>query len=283
MTAYRMLSDDFISKHRAFMAANSKTMLSPDSRGAHDAVTPELRRQLARMTPAQKREIKLAMDAGEDPNGDLNEKKFAAKLLESLGDGRDDSGFGEKLIRLLDQCFPGCCGDLTGEDEEVGETDYSPEEDMAGDDDDEEKKERLDFKSAGATRKLTPEQMERRRKMVEGERQPEEADDDDYSISGQFRRAHAANDQPPKFPGSPRVGGKLVGMDEASDYARRFPETRRIALDDNFGKKELQVPRSLLNKLAFDARVAKRVNQELDDVVDDYEARFPETARIGLR
>jgi hypothetical protein len=248
MTAYRMLSDDFIDKHRAFMAANSKTMLSSDSRGAHDAVTPELRKQLARMTPAQKREIKLAMDAGEDPNGDLDEKKFAAKLLGAIGDGRDDSGFGEKLIRLLDQCFPGCCGELAGEDEEAGETGYSPEEDMADDDED---------------------------------------DDDDWSPEGQFRNAaKAANDTfnsaeqpgpaaksgPRPFPGMPRTGGKLVGMDEASDdYSRRFPETRRIGLDDNYGKQS-SVPRS--PTLAFDAKVAKRVNSTLDDA-DDYDKRFP--------
>jgi hypothetical protein len=33
MSQYRMLSDDFVSKHRAFMQANSKTMISPDNRG----------------------------------------------------------------------------------------------------------------------------------------------------------------------------------------------------------------------------------------------------------
>jgi hypothetical protein len=254
MTAYRMLSDDFLSKHRAFMAANSKTMLSNDSRGAHDAVTPELRKQLARMTPAQKREIKLAMDAGEDPNENLDEKKFAAKLLQALGDGRDDSGFGEKLIRLLDQTFPGCCGELTEDDEVQEETMANRDGGGAEDDDDE----------------------------------------DDWSPEGQFRKAaKAANDTfnsaeqpgpaaksgPKPFPGMPKPGGKLVGMDAASDdYSRRFPETRRIGIDDNYGKQS-SVPRSPLNKLAFDAKVAKRVNSTLDDA-DDYEKRFPTTFGI---
>jgi hypothetical protein len=251
---YKLLSDKALQEFKVFCAAGRLPRPDKLTQGAFDSLSPELKRRLAQLTPKQKREVAIALDAGEDPNGDLDVKKFATKLLEGMGDGQDDSGFGEKLIRLLDQCFPGCCGELTGEDEEAGETGYSPEEDMADDD-----------------------------------------EDDDWSPEGQFRKAAndtfnsaeqpgpAAKSGPRPFPGMPRTGGKLVGMDEASDdYARRFPETKRIGIDDNFGKKELSVPRSPLNKLAFDARVAKRVNQELDDV-DDYDARFPETARIGLR
>ena len=255
---YKLLSDQALREFKIFCAAGRLPKPDNLTKGAFDSLSSELKSRLAQLTPKQKREVAIALDAGEDPNGDLDVKKFATKLLEGMGDGQDDSGFGEKLIRLLDQCFPGCCGDLTGgQDEEAGETGYSPEEDMADDD-----------------------------------------EDDDWSPEGQFRKAAndtfnsaeqpgpAAKSGPRPFPGMPRTGGKLVGMDSAADYARRFPEAQRIGLDDNFGKKELQVPRSPLNRLSLNKRDRLAFDEAVNEACsgeEDYLSRFPEAAHIQVR
>jgi hypothetical protein len=240
---YKLLSDRALHEFKIFCAAGRLPRPDKLTQGAFDSLSPELKSRLAQLTPKQKREVAIALDAGEDPNGDLDVKKFATKLLESLGDGRDDSGFGEKLIRLLDQTFPGCCGDLTGEDEEAGETGYSPEEDMADDDE----------------------------------------DDDDWSPEGQFRKAAKANDTPPHFKGMPKVGGGMVAQDsfrrQFPEASRIGVSPYPVRMNGN--GPPTMVPRSSLNKkdrLAFDAGVNEACSGE-----EDYLSRFPEAAHIQVR
>jgi hypothetical protein len=137
---YRLLSDEALQKFKIFCAAGRLPRPDKLTKGAFDSLSPQLKRQLGQLTPAQKKELRLGMDVGENEGGQPYDKDTINRLMQSVhnlaGDmpGTKDDEFTGKLMRFLDKTFPGCCGELSGEDEEAGETGYSPEEDMADDD-----------------------------------------------------------------------------------------------------------------------------------------------------
>jgi hypothetical protein len=71
---------------------------------------------------------------------------------------------------------------------------------------------------------------------------------------------------------------------ESSGAMTAFPETQRIGMDAYpcmMNGNPTTIPRSPLNRLAFDSKTARRVDRELSDA-EDYAARWPDTQRIGL-
>jgi hypothetical protein len=262
---YKLLSDRALQEFKVFCAAGRLPRPDRLTKGAFDSLSSELKSRLRQLTPAQKREVALALDAGEDPDGsgrqqdDQYDRKTVERLIDAVngGDlGNDDGEFGQKVLRLLEKTFPNSVGNMSGDD---ADQDEPPVNNLGG------------SRASTATQKATGKWRDTENNLGSDD---EDDVEEDWSPEGQFKKAHAANDRPPAFPGMPKPGGKLVGMDAASDdYSRRFPETRRIGLDDNYGK-QLSVPRSPLNKLAFDEKAARRINRELDDA-DDYEKRFP--------
>jgi hypothetical protein len=267
---YRLLSNEALQKFRIFMAGGKLPRPDRLTQGAFDSLSSELKNRLRQLTPSQKREVALALDAGEDPNesgrqqGDQYDRKTVERLIDAVngGDlGNDDGEFGQKVLRLLEKTFPNCVGKMS---EDHADRDEPPGNILGG------------SRASTATQKQTGKWRDTENNLGSDD---EDDDEEDWSPEGQFKKAHAANDQPPAFPSMPKPGGKLVGMDAASDdYSRRFPETKRIGLDDNYGKQS-SVPRSPLDKLAFDEKAGRRINRELDDA-DDYEKRFPTTFGI---
>ena len=103
-----------------------------------------------------------------------------------------------------------------------------------------------------------------------------EAQDDVFNSSE--AGGQASRPGPAPFFGQPQPGGKLRG------YDRAFPETQRIGMDAYpcmMNGNPTTIPRSPLNRLAFDSKTARRVDRELSDA-EDYAARWPDTQRIGL-
>jgi hypothetical protein len=207
------------------------------------------------MTPKQKNELRLAMDAGEnqhDETGWKNEtgEKTIAKLIQSLeGDMGDDTGFTEKMMSHLNRTFPGCLGEVTGEDDEQAMCDNEGAED------------------------------EDDRDFDDGESEHDRWRDENANDTwGNWKRG--GGDQPPSFKGMPKVGGGMVAQDS---YRRQFPEASRIGTSlfpvrMNGDGPVTMVPRSSLHRrdrIAFGAHI----NSLSDD--GDYAEAFPDAAKIG--
>jgi hypothetical protein len=193
---------------------------------------------LRQLTPAQKRELKLAMDMEPGTSGQKPwDEKTVAQLVESLDglEGQRHDGFVSRLLSHLDKVFPGCVGHI--EDNEDDQTMRDRDDEGAEDDDDEL-----------------------------------------YTPAAQFLKAHSAQDQPPPFEGTPEPRGRFRSFDDD------FPEARRIGMDNYPAgmNGNTSVPRSKLNALALDTRLAKRVNNTLGGA-DDFAAMFPEATRIGIQ
>jgi hypothetical protein len=73
---YRLLSDQALQEFKIFCAAGRLPKPDKLTQGAFDSLSPQLKSRLAQLTPKQKREVAIALDAGEDPNGDLDVKSL---------------------------------------------------------------------------------------------------------------------------------------------------------------------------------------------------------------
>ena len=214
MTQYKMLSDEFIGKRRRFMAANSKTMFSNDHRGAHDAVTNQLRSAL-KQTGVTAKQLGTALRNvrhAYDQMTDAPDPEVVAAILEALKEGGiPDAGI-VKIMKSLDDKWPGCAGQLA-EPGEHADDDFVDEKDMTDDD--------------------FPSQSD----LAEADVPPGNNPNRNYSAKG---GNNFGTDDPPDFPGKPIPGGssvpikkKEMSMDSAmNDYYKMFPDAARIGLDN---------------------------------------------------
>jgi hypothetical protein len=287
--SYKMFSENALRHFRKFADEVRITSVAPSvNAGAHDAVTPALRRAMARDERARygsqnngagssprtgksetrtNRTTSVATDV-EAPDPDAVQAILQA-LRESLGDPAAAA-----VMKALHQKWPGCAGEMGGDQEEPREA-FEDEEEQDRDvdlDNPEAEDEEDDDESSnwpGESR-----QHRRDAPGAQGWDNPERLDNEHQDTSNNpFRKAKTVRDNPLPFKGMPKTGGKMVG--DSAGYASRWPEAARIRVD-TWGQQPQPKRRKVsAAKMAQDGKLRARRDSS-------YARRWPSAAAIKV-